>query len=172
GAVVLKRTALVRRTNGISNMGCFVRHIWFLAGKLRDAYAGLGRVGAYSSAVTARSVSTAMTNGTNPLWHFHLFGGLRARPRSHDLGASRERTERLVTRFRTQSTGALLDYLAYNKGRSHPREVLIELLWPDSARDSGRHNLSNALSSLRNQLEPPGVPAGAVIIADRLTVEL
>jgi DNA-binding SARP family transcriptional activator len=49
---------------------------------------------------------------------------------------------------------------------------LIELLWPDTTPESGRHNLSLALSSLRNQLEPPGVPAGTVLIADRFSVEL
>ena len=94
-------------------------------------------------------------------WQIHLFGGLRAR-----------QGERVVARFRTQKTGALLAFLAFHLGRSHPREVLIELLWPDTAPESGRHNLSLALSSLRSQFEPPGVPSGTVIVADRLSVEL
>ena len=94
-------------------------------------------------------------------WYIQLFGGLRL---SHQ--------ERVVTRFRTQKTGALLAYLAYHRQQSHSREVLIEIFWPETTPESGRHNLSHALSSLRSLLEPPGVPAGTVIIADRFTVEL
>src|SRR5262245_57311407 len=97
----------------------------------------------------------------NAPWNIQLFGRLRA-----------QQGERAITRFRTQKTGALLAFLAYHRQRSHPREFLIEMLWPDTTPESGRHNLSHALSSLRNQLEPPGVPAGAVIVADRFSVEL
>ena len=79
---------------------------------------------------------------------------------------------RVITRFRTYKTGALLAYLAYFL-RPHPREALIELLWPDCEPDAGRNSLSKALSSLRNQVEPPGVaPAGSVIVADRAFVGL
>lgn len=94
-------------------------------------------------------------------WRIELFGGLRAR-----------QGQRIVGRFRTQKTGALLAYLAYFRGRMHGRETLIELLWPEVPEESGRHSLSQALSSLRSQLEPPGVPAGSVIVADKLSVEL
>jgi hypothetical protein len=34
--------------------------------------------------------------------------------------------ERVITRFRTHQTGALLASLAYHSHRSHPREELIE----------------------------------------------
>ena len=81
----------------------------------------------------------------NEPWRIQLFGTLRARQR-----------ERQITRFRTQQTGALFAYLAYHRHSSHTRELLIERFWPDSEMETGRHNLSNALSSLRNQLEPPG----------------
>jgi DNA-binding SARP family transcriptional activator len=97
----------------------------------------------------------------NEPWRIQLFGALRAR-----------QGERLITRFRTQQTGALLAYLTYHLHQSHSREALVEFLWPDGEIETGRHNLSNALSSLRNQLEPPGVLAGTVIIADRFSVEL
>jgi predicted ATPase/DNA-binding SARP family transcriptional activator/Tfp pilus assembly protein PilF len=80
--------------------------------------------------------------------------------------------ERQISRFNTHKTGALLAYLAYHRRQAHPREVLIELLWPDRVPQAGRGSLSMALSSLRHQLEPPGVPAGAVILADRFTVQL
>src|SRR5262249_17344726 len=53
-----------------------------------------------------------------------------------------------------------------------PRETVIEAIWPEDAPAAARHKLSVALSSLRRQLEPPGVPAGAVILADRFNVGL
>src|SRR5262249_17407100 len=53
-----------------------------------------------------------------------------------------------------------------------PREQLIELLWPESHRESGQRNLRTELSSLRRQLEPPGVPHGAILIASRATLQL
>src|SRR5262249_26506550 len=46
------------------------------------------------------------------------------------------------------------------------------LLWPASPPHAGRQSLSQALSSLRHLLEPPGLPAGAVLIADRASVRL
>src|ERR1051326_3118100 len=90
-----------------------------------------------------------------------LFGGLRL-----------QQGDRLITRFRSQRTAALLAYLAYYRQRRHPREVLIDLLWPEYDLHAGRNSLSVALSSLRHQLEPPGVPAGAILQADRVSVGL
>jgi class 3 adenylate cyclase len=52
------------------------------------------------------------------------------------------------------------------------REVLIATYWPEMDERLGRANLSTALSSLRNQLEPPGTPQGSVIRADRHSVGL
>ena len=80
--------------------------------------------------------------------------------------------EREVTRFRTQKTGALLGYLAYHLERSHPREVLVELLWPGTSPLAGSQSLRGALSSLRRQLEPPSIPSGTLIQADRFSVRL
>jgi predicted ATPase/DNA-binding SARP family transcriptional activator len=96
-----------------------------------------------------------------PQWRIEMMGQFRA------LAA-----DRALTRFRTQKTGALLAYLAFYRDRLHPRELLIDTLWPGYSAQAGRHSLSQALSSLRNQFEPPGVPAGAVILADRLQVGL
>ena len=94
-------------------------------------------------------------------WRIELFGGLRV-----------QGGDRVISRFPTQKTGALLAYLGYHLDSTHPREVLVELLWPESLPSAGRNSLSKALSSLRQELEPPGVPAGAVIIADRASVRL
>jgi len=49
---------------------------------------------------------------------------------------------------------------------------LADLLWPDFAGQAARNSLNTALSSLRRQLEPPGVSSGAVLIADRFVVRL
>src|SRR5258708_7059559 len=88
-----------------------------------------------------------------------LLGGLRL-----------ERDGRLITRFRTRKAAALLAYLAFHRHRAHPGDELIEIVWPGP--DDERHKLRKALTSLRRQLEPPGVPAGGVLIADRSTVQL
>ena len=39
---------------------------------------------------------------------------------------------RVITRFRTQKAASLLACLAYYRDRSHPREWLADLLWPES----------------------------------------
>lgn len=96
------------------------------------------------------------------VWRIRMLGGLVA-----------EGSDREISRFRTQKTGALLAYLAYPPpGRSHPRDALIEILWPEEELDSARLKLRLALNSLRRQLEPPGVPAGAIIASDRHSVRL
>lgn len=93
-------------------------------------------------------------------WTIRFFGGLLL------LGP-----DRTITHFRSQKTATLLAYLAYHRGRTFPREVLAEMLWPGSSR-AGRHSLSTALSSLRRQIELPGLPATAVLVADPFCVTL
>src|SRR5256885_3768591 len=94
-------------------------------------------------------------------WRIEMLGGLRAA-----LG------DRVVTRFRSHQTAGLLAYLAYHSHRSHPREELIERLWPERDPEAGRNSFRVALSSLRRQLEPPEVPMGAVLVADRANLQL
>src|SRR5262245_16245957 len=53
-------------------------------------------------------------------WRIKLLGELRA-----------ESGDRVISRFYTQKMGALLAYLAYHGRRAHPREALIDLLWPE-----------------------------------------
>lgn len=98
---------------------------------------------------------------SSPLVRVELFGGLRL----HAGGT-------VVTRFSTRKTAALLAYLAYYRDRDHPRETLVDLLWPESGLKSGRRSLSVALSELRRDLEPPGTPPGSVILTDRFSVRL
>ncbi len=89
-------------------------------------------------------------------WRVEMFGGLVGRQRGY-----------VISRFRTRKTADLLAYLAFYRNRAHSREEIVEILWPDSDLDSGRHSLRQALTSLRRQFEPPGTPAGSVLIADR-----
>lgn len=97
----------------------------------------------------------------NSPWQIELFGGLRI-----------TRDGQVITRFQTRKTAALLAYLAYFRGKVVAREVLADLFWPDNDPEAGRNSLRVALNSLRRQLEPPGVPQGAVLIADRASVQL
>lgn len=98
------------------------------------------------------------------VWSIQLFGGLVV-----------QSANRTATRFRTQKTAALLAYLAFRCRENAPplpREQLVEMLWPEADLDAGRHNLSNGLTALRHVLEPPGVPPGTILVADRTSVRL
>jgi predicted ATPase/DNA-binding SARP family transcriptional activator len=88
-----------------------------------------------------------------------LFGGLQA-----------ESADRVVARFPTRKTGALLAYLAYFPHRSHSREALIDLLWPESAPQAARQSLSQSLHVLRDLLECLGEPP--VLLVERASVRL
>ncbi len=95
------------------------------------------------------------------VWQVRVLGGLEAR--NGDV---------VLTHFISHAIGALLARLALHPQRSHPREELVELLWPGVALDVGRNRLRNAISSLKRLLEPPGVVPGSVLAADRQSVKL
>jgi predicted ATPase/DNA-binding SARP family transcriptional activator len=89
---------------------------------------------------------------------------------NHGHGLSRTRSdepdeERIVDRFRTYKTGALLAFLALNSGPQR-REELCALLWPEARDDAARNSLSAALSALRREF------GDDFIIADRNRVAL
>src|SRR2546423_514267 len=92
-------------------------------------------------------------------WYVELFGGLRV-----------SQPGRAVTRFRSHKTAGLLAYLVFFREQRPSREVLIEQFWPDAYPDAGRHSLNVSLTSLRRQLEPPGVDSGSVLLSDRNSV--
>lgn len=83
-----------------------------------------------------------------------------------------EGAETTITRFRTRKTALLLAYLAYYATKSTLRDTLIDRIWPELDADAGRNNLSTALSSLRRQMEPPGMASGAILLTDRHAVQL
>jgi len=101
------------------------------------------------------------TGEMDHLWRIELLGWLRVSGREEE-----------ITRFRTQKTRSLLAYLALYLRRSHPREALVDLFWPERDFRLGRQNLRQALSSLRRRLEPPGTPMGSVLLAEGDAVRL
>lgn len=99
-------------------------------------------------------------------WRIELLGGLRLVA----LGGCGATTP--ITRFESQKTGALLAILSLHAERALPREELCAYLWPDAEFSIGRNRLKQALSSLRRMMEPPGIPAGSVLTADRFALRL
>ncbi len=77
-----------------------------------------------------------------------------------------------IQRFRGRPAIELLAYLVVNSHRFVPREELAGVILPDSTEKDGRAGIRTALSSLRSQLEPPGVPSNTVLIADRTSVRI
>ncbi|MGC4046778.1 MAG: AAA family ATPase [Armatimonas sp.] len=78
---------------------------------------------------------------------------------------------RETTRFESSRVVALLARLVLFPERIHPREQLIELLWPDVELEIGRHRLRTTLFALRRQLEPSG-SSESLILADRHALRL
>jgi len=77
-----------------------------------------------------------------------------------------------ITRWPSRAVAALLARLALAPERAHPREELVELLWPGVALDIGRNRLRQALSALKTLLEPPGPHPAPVLAADRHAVRV
>ncbi|MES2464905.1 MAG: tetratricopeptide repeat protein [Armatimonadota bacterium] len=100
----------------------------------------------------------------NSILRIDLLGGLRVYPKG--------RPDLAITRFSTVKTASLLAYLASYPRQIHPREELADRFWPGVELEAGRSSLRAALSSLRRHLEPPGTPAGTLLISDRLSVRL
>jgi predicted ATPase len=96
------------------------------------------------------------------VWQVGLLGGLRLRRGTQEL-----------TRLPSRAVTALLARLALEPLRAHPREELIELLWPGVAIDVGRNRLRQALSTLKSILEPAGAAdTRPVLLADRTQVRV
>ncbi len=95
------------------------------------------------------------------VWRIEMLGWLRA---THsDLS---------ISKFQTQRTACLFAYLALNNHRTFPREQLVEIVWPGDDPEQTRDRLNQALSWLRRHLETNGIPAGSVLISDRVQAGL
>ena len=98
------------------------------------------------------------------MWQVQLLGGFQVR-----------HGDRVVSRFKTYKTAALLARLALHAEREHSREDLVGLLWPDAEPEDGRGSLRTALAALRRLLADPEAkdPDGATpLLADRLHIRL
>ena len=87
-------------------------------------------------------------------------------------GLSIEANGVALARLPTQKTGLLLAYLASFPAHAHPREELIEMLWPECELEQGRNRLRVALSAIRHMLEVSGIAPYTVIEADRALVRI
>src|SRR5713226_1403444 len=99
-------------------------------------------------------VAVGSTGSASPTsCRIQLLGGLRVTLAGSDVAATFPR-----------KIGALLAYLACFLDRSRPRDLLIELFWPEADLEAGRASLRNALPLLRRLLEPSGVTPGSLLI--------
>jgi hypothetical protein len=92
-------------------------------------------------------------------WYFELLGGV-------SVHSGSQRLEDLVGK----KMGALLALLALAPGRTRPREEVVDLIWPEVDFDEARNRFKQVLARLRKLLEPEGVVAGSVLVADRSQV--
>src|SRR2546423_425077 len=95
------------------------------------------------------------------VWQIQLLGCFRA---TH--GNS------VIAKFPSRPVAMLLARLALEPQRRHPREELIELLWPDVLPEIGRNRLRQVLATLRRLMEPPDLEPYSILSADRQTVGL
>jgi predicted ATPase/tetratricopeptide (TPR) repeat protein len=81
------------------------------------------------------------------------------------------RGPQVLTRWPSRPAALLLARLALAPQRAHPREEMVELLWPGVPLEVGRNRLRQTLSTLKSLLEA-GPGAGPVIEADRQNLRL
>lgn len=103
---------------------------------------------------------TDMARAQAPRWRVRLLGDVRA---TDDAGA-------VIARWPSRAAALLLARLALWPQRAHPREELVDALWPAADLEVGRNRLRQVLSTLKSLLEPPG--AAPVIVADRAAVRV
>jgi predicted ATPase len=85
------------------------------------------------------------------------------------MSATRENVT--LTHFESSRVVALLARLVLFPSRTHPREELAELLWPEIEPERGRERLRHVLRTLRTPLEK-GLSPGSVLVTDRLSVSI
>src|SRR5437764_1331989 len=111
-------------------------------------------------------VAAANRGAMDTRWSIELLGQLHARRGDHD-----------VARFRRKA-GELLAYLAFTHSvgtrprHPHPRDVVVERLWPETDPELGRQYFRNALHALRELLAPGDDPQAPLLLTDRTSVGL
>ncbi len=114
-----------------------------------------------ASAETLLTPSRAPAGAIAPRWRLRLMGAIEL----HDA-------QQQPTRLPTRAAALLLAELALGVDQDHPRETLIERLWPGVATDAGRNRLRQTLSVLRGVLEPTAADQNQVLLADRHSLRL
>ena len=99
-----------------------------------------------------------------PRWRVRLLGAVDA--------VDPDGLRPMLSHWPTRAVAALLARLALGVDRAHPREELVELLWPGVDLGVGRNRLRQALSTLKALLETRGGPGGAVIRADHGSIRV
>jgi DNA-binding SARP family transcriptional activator/tetratricopeptide (TPR) repeat protein len=69
-----------------------------------------------------------------------------------------------ITHFESDKVRALLAYLAVESSRSHRRETLAGLLWPDRPEQAAFTNLRHALSSLRKSIDDQTATSPIILV--------
>ena len=108
----------------------------------------------------ADAASPPVASAAAPHWRLQLLGRVALIDRL-------QRPARLPGRMTT----VLLARLAMAPRRDHPREELVELLWPGVAAAIGRNRLRQLLTTLKAVLEPPD-QGWRVLDADRMHLRL
>jgi predicted ATPase/DNA-binding SARP family transcriptional activator len=90
-----------------------------------------------------------------------LLGGLTVR-----------RGSLVLTRFEVRRAATLLARLAFYPRRVHPREELMEMLWPEEDLEVTMPRFRQVLTSLRHSLASLDANAAHLLIADRTEVRL
>jgi predicted ATPase/DNA-binding SARP family transcriptional activator len=84
--------------------------------------------------------------------------------------------QRPISHFRTKSVQALLIYLVCEAERPHPREALMDLLWPGMPQISAQANMRQTLYRLRKLIPEvtgrDGDAAVPFLLSDRQTIEI
>jgi predicted ATPase len=110
-------------------------------------------------ALTTQTALTALT--AQPVWQVRLLGAVQA-----------QSADRSVLHWPSRAACLLLARLALQPTRNHPREELVELLWPGVDLAVGRNRLRQTLSTLKSLLTAEGEAAGAVLVADRQSLRV
>jgi len=107
-----------------------------------------------------------------------ILGGVDADACPPGTTGSAELAVCLLGRFRLFRRGQLVDgwqgpktprvvrYLFAQRGRPAPRDVLIDLFWPDVDPETARRNLHQAIYVIRKAIRAPYDPIQLVVIAD------
>ena len=123
-----------------------------------------------TSASTSANPSTPLASGnagtpggspTRARWSLRLLGAFELTD-----------GDQHYTRLASRPVVALLARLALWPNRNHPREELVEQLWPGVDPQVSRNRLRQALSVLKSVLEPPSTVPAPVLQADRYDVRL